>query len=118
MDGNDEGHGSQGISLPESRDQQGPSPWYSLHSVPMLETFASWPAVWQALAAASFTWGLTAIGAGVVFFFRDVSRKTLDAALGFTAGVMIAASFWSLLNPAIALSGTAAEVPGRPSMHR
>jgi ZIP family zinc transporter len=70
----------------------------------MLETFASWPAVWQALAATLFTWGLTALGAGVVFLFKDVSRKFLDTALGFTAGVMIAASFWSLLNPAIALS--------------
>jgi ZIP family zinc transporter len=70
----------------------------------MLETFASWPVAWQALAAATFTWGLTALGAGVVFFFKDVNRKVLDAALGFTAGVMIAASFWSLLNPAIALS--------------
>jgi zinc transporter, ZIP family len=48
-----------------------------------------------------FTWGLTAVGAGAVFFFREVSRKALDTALGFTAGVMIAASFWSLLNPAI-----------------
>ena len=70
----------------------------------MLETLGSWPAVWQALAASTFTWGLTALGAAAVFFFRDVSRKSLDAALGFTAGVMIAASFWSLLNPAIALS--------------
>src|SRR5688500_16791509 len=70
----------------------------------MLENFSTWPVVWQAFAATTFTWGLTAIGAGVVFFFKDVSRKGLDAALGFTAGVMIAASFWSLLNPAIALS--------------
>lgn len=67
----------------------------------MLETFASWPAVGQAFAATLFTWGLTAIGAGVVFFFKDINRKALDTALGFTAGVMIAASFWSLLNPAI-----------------
>ena len=70
----------------------------------MLEVFASWAAPWQAFVAATFTWGLTAIGAGLVFFFRDVRRKWLDAALGFTAGVMIAASFWSLLNPAIALA--------------
>jgi len=70
----------------------------------MLEGFATWPAAWQALAASTFTWGLTALGAAAVFFFRDVSRRALDAALGFTAGVMIAASFWSLLNPAIALS--------------
>jgi ZIP family zinc transporter len=70
----------------------------------MLETFASWPVAWQALAAATFTWGLTALGAAVVFFFKTVNRRVLDAALGFTAGVMIAASFWSLLSPAIALS--------------
>ncbi|ODS59636.1 MAG: dihydroorotate dehydrogenase [Acidobacteria bacterium SCN 69-37] len=69
-----------------------------------MDAFTSWPAIWQALAAATFTWGLTALGAGVVFFFKEVSRKALDGALGFTAGVMIAASFWSLLNPAIALS--------------
>lgn len=70
----------------------------------MLETFKAWPPVWQALAATIFTWGLTALGAAAVFFFKDINRKSLDAALGFTAGVMIAASFWSLLNPAIALS--------------
>jgi ZIP family zinc transporter len=70
----------------------------------MYETFAAWPPVWQALVATLFTWGVTALGAGAVFFFKDVSRKALDTALGFTAGVMIAASFWSLLNPAIALS--------------
>jgi zinc transporter, ZIP family len=67
----------------------------------MIETFIAWPPVLQAFVATVFTWGLTAAGAGAVFFFRDVSRKALDTALGFTAGVMIAASFWSLLNPAI-----------------
>jgi len=70
----------------------------------MLDAFSLWPPAWQALAAATFTWSLTALGAGAVFFFRDVSRRALDTALGFTAGVMIAASFWSLLNPAIELS--------------
>src|SRR5690606_36651036 len=70
----------------------------------MLETIAAWNPVAQALAAGLFTWGLTAIGAGAVFLFREVDRRVLDTALGFTAGVMIAASFWSLLNPAIALS--------------
>jgi ZIP family zinc transporter len=70
----------------------------------MVEAFSSWTPVSQALAASLFTWGITALGAGVVFFFKDVGRKSLDSALGFTAGVMIAASFWSLLNPAIALS--------------
>lgn len=70
----------------------------------MFATFPSWPPVWQAFAATIFTWGLTALGAAAVFFFRDVSRRTLDAALGFTAGVMVAASFWSLLSPSIALA--------------
>jgi ZIP family zinc transporter len=70
----------------------------------VLEGFAAWPAVWQALAATLFTWAVTALGAGAVFFFKEVSRKALDSALGFTAGVMIAASFWSLLNPAIAMA--------------
>jgi len=49
-----------------------------------------------------FTWGLTAIGAALVFLFNASNRKVLDCALGFTGGVMIAASFWSLLSPSIA----------------
>lgn len=57
-----------------------------------------------ALLAGIFTWGLTAFGASLVFLFKNVSRKILDTALGFAAGVMIAASFWSLLDPAIEMS--------------
>ena len=65
----------------------------------------------QALLATLFTWGLTALGAATVFLTRNVSRRLLDAMLGFAAGVMIAASFWSLLAPAIEMSeGTG--VPG------
>ena len=56
----------------------------------------------QAFVGGLFTWGLTAIGASLVFFFKSTNRKTLDMCLGFTGGVMIAASFWSLLSPAIA----------------
>ena len=55
----------------------------------------------QAFCAGLFTWILTAVGAGLVFFFKSANRKLLDASLGFTGGVMIAASFWSLLSPAI-----------------
>jgi len=55
----------------------------------------------RALYAGLFTWGLTALGASLVFLFKNSSRKVLDVALGFTGGVMIAASFWSLLGPAI-----------------
>jgi len=57
--------------------------------------------IFQALLAGLFTWTLTAIGAALVFLFNASNRKMLDMALGFTGGVMIAASFWSLLSPAI-----------------
>lgn len=57
-----------------------------------------------AFLATCFTWGMTALGAATVFFSREVSRKMLDAQLGFASGVMLAASFWSLLAPAIALA--------------
>lgn len=60
--------------------------------------------IFQALLAGLFTWILTAFGASLVIFFKKVNRKILDTALGFAAGVMIAASFWSLLDPAIEMS--------------
>lgn len=72
------------------------------------------PHIYQALIATLFTWGLTALGAAMVFFFKEIKRKFLDAMLGFAAGVMIAASFWSLLAPAIEMaemSGTIAWIP-------
>lgn len=55
------------------------------------------------LLATFFTWGVTALGAGVVFFFKSINKNVLNFMLSFGAGVMIAASFWSLLNPAIIL---------------
>lgn len=58
----------------------------------------------QALIATLFTWGMTALGAGAVFSFKSINRKLLDSMLGFAAGVMIAASFWSLLAPAIEMA--------------
>lgn len=60
--------------------------------------------VTQALIATSFTWLVTAAGAGVVFFARNVNKKLLDGMLGFAGGVMIAASYWSLLEPSIEMS--------------
>ena len=57
-----------------------------------------------ALLATLFTWGITALGSAMVFFFRSINKKVLNLMLGFAAGVMIAASIWSLLNPAIAMS--------------
>lgn len=59
------------------------------------------PVVLQAFLAGLFTWGCTIVGSAVVFFFKTVSRKLLDIMMGFAAGVMIAASFWSLLQPSI-----------------
>jgi zinc transporter, ZIP family len=66
--------------------------------------FAGLSSVLQALFATMFTWGMTAAGAALVFGTKNVPRKLLDSMLGFAAGVMIAASFWSLLAPAIELS--------------
>lgn len=70
----------------------------------MLEALAGLPPVVQALLATTFTWGMTALGAALVFGTKNVPRKLLDSMLGFAAGVMIAASFWSLLAPSIELS--------------
>lgn len=58
----------------------------------------------QAVFATLFTWGVTAIGAAVVFVFKDFNQKLLDAMMGFAAGVMIAASIWSLLLPSLEMS--------------
>lgn len=58
----------------------------------------------QALIATTFTWGITLLGALMVCFFKEVNKKVLNTILGFSAGVMIAASFWSLLLPSIDLS--------------
>ncbi len=65
-----------------------------------------------ALLATLFTWGMTALGAAMVFFFKTINQHVLNAMLGFAAGVMIAASFWSLLAPAIAM---AEEISGIPA---
>jgi ZIP family zinc transporter len=70
----------------------------------MIPWFESLHPIAQALIAGLFTWGVTATGAGVVFLTRQVNRQLLDAMLGFSGGVMLAASFWSLLAPAIQIA--------------
>jgi ZIP family zinc transporter len=70
----------------------------------MLTYFQSYSPITQALLATLFTWGVTALGAAIVVFTKRVNRKFLDAMLGFAAGVMIAASFWSLLAPSIEMA--------------
>ena len=66
-----------------------------------LVDFAKQNPILAAFYASVFTWGLTAAGAALVFFFKKLNRAILDGMLGFTGGVMVAASFWSLLAPAI-----------------
>jgi ZIP family zinc transporter len=67
----------------------------------MEQWFLALSPVYQALCGTMFTWLMTALGAGLVFFFFRIERKVMDGMLGFAAGVMIAASYWSLLAPAI-----------------
>lgn len=74
--------------------------WYDS----LIEYLGSIDPVLAAFYATTFTWFLTAAGASLVFFFKKMNRGLLDAMLGFTGGVMVAASFWSLLNPAIEMS--------------
>ncbi len=80
----------------------------------MPDWFIALGAIPQAFLATCFTWFVTALGAAVVFFFKRVNQKLLDAMMGFAAGVMIAASFWSLLAPAIEMAennGVAGWIP-------
>jgi len=77
----------------------------------MVDWFVGLSPIVQALAATGFTWFMTAAGAAVVLFFKTINRQVLDGMLGFAAGVMIAASFWSLLAPAIEMTET---MGGRP----
>lgn len=70
----------------------------------MVNFFINLDPILQALIATIFTWGVTAIGASLVFFFKNVNKTFMDAMLGFAAGVMIAASFWSLLLPSIEMA--------------
>ncbi|GAB1457163.1 MAG: ZIP family metal transporter [Spirochaetia bacterium] len=70
----------------------------------MYTWFANLDHTLQALLATLFTWGVTALGAGMVFFFKTINKKVLDGMLGFAGGVMIAASFWSLLAPSIEMA--------------
>ena len=70
----------------------------------IIEYFESIDPILAAFYATLFTWGLTAAGASLVFFFKTLNRAVLDGMLGFTGGVMVAASFWSLLAPGIEMS--------------
>ena len=77
----------------------------------MVDFFLELNPVAQAFVATLFTWGVTAAGAALVFLKKTISQKVLDSMLGFAAGVMIAASFWSLLNPGIEMAEQMGQTP-------
>lgn len=77
----------------------------------MNDFFLQFSPVTQALIATLFTWGVTAAGAALVFFTKEINRKLMDSMLGFAAGVMIAASFWSLLSPGIEMAEQLGQIP-------
>ncbi len=80
----------------------------------LIASFTELHPVVQALLATTFTWLVTASGAALVFLFKDMPRKALDGMLGFTGGVMIAASYWSLLAPSIEMSEAQGMLPWFP----
>ena len=82
----------------------------------MVETVAGWPPVVQVLLATGFTWGMTALGAALVFLTKEVKRWVLDAMLRFAGGVMIAASYFSLLASAIELPEAKGGSPWIPAV--
>lgn len=77
----------------------------------MIDFFKQLSPVQQALIGTLFTYGLTALGASLVFFFKSINKTVLNGMLGFAAGVMIAASFWSLLAPSISLADELGQIP-------
>ena len=77
----------------------------------MIEYLINLNPIIQAFIATLFTWSITAIGASLVFLFKKVNKNVMDAMLGFAAGVMIEASFWSLLSPAIEMANNLDMIP-------
>ncbi len=82
----------------------------------LISFFTGMNPVLQALIATCFTWFVTAAGAALVFTSKEINKKILDGMLGFAAGVMIAASFWSLLAPGIEMAEEMGMVPWIPAV--
>jgi zinc transporter, ZIP family len=82
----------------------------------MVETIRDLSPVLQVLIATGFTWGMTALGAALVFLTKEVKRWALDAMLGFAAGAMIAASYFSLLAPAVEFAEAGESSPWIPAV--
>lgn len=83
---------------------------------PVVEAVAGLPPVVQVLLATGFTWGMTALGAALVFFTKEIKRWVLDAMLGFAGGVMIAASYFSLLAPSLEFAEAQGLSPWMPAV--
>lgn len=77
----------------------------------MIQWLSQFHPIQQALIGTLFTYGVTALGAAMVFFFKEINQKVLNGMLGFASGVMIAASFWSLLAPAIEMTEEFSTLP-------
>lgn len=81
----------------------------------MMDWFLSQNVIFLAFLAGLFTWATTAFGASLVFFFKSISPKVYTVMLGFAAGIMLAASFWSLLMPAIEMAKESGTTPWIPA---
>ncbi len=81
-----------------------------------LDKLIQYDPILLAFLATMFTWLVTALGSSMVFFFKTINKKILNSMLGFAAGVMIAASFWSLLKPAIEMSEENGSTPWMPAL--
>jgi zinc transporter, ZIP family len=81
-----------------------------------LDWLMNYNPVLLALFATLFTWAITALGSSMVFFFKTINKKILNSMLGFAAGVMIAASFWSLLKPSIEMAEASGTQPWMPAL--
>ncbi|MEX2403436.1 MAG: ZIP family metal transporter [Balneolales bacterium] len=77
----------------------------------MIEFIQQFHPVTQALVATLFTWSITAAGAALVYLTKEINPAVMDSMLGFAAGVMIAASFWSLLAPGIQMAEEMGQTP-------
>ena len=82
----------------------------------MMQAISQLPHPLQALLATLFTWGITAAGAAMVFCCKNIRQDVLDGLLGASAGVMLAAAFWSLLSPAIEMARKMGRVPWLPAL--
>jgi ZIP family zinc transporter len=81
-----------------------------------LDRLIEYDPILLAFVATMFTWLITALGSSMVFFFKTINKKVLNSMLGFAAGVMIAASFWSLLKPAIEMAEENGSTPWMPAL--